>query len=96
MGANRRLLARCSDRQSGMGVRHDGDGTLVRTNLKLTTPTLMDVSITVDFQRDLKLELWVPSRMEERYDDSGESTTCSARYSNFRRFETSGRLVTPE
>jgi hypothetical protein len=72
------------------------DGTVVRTNLKLSTPTRMAVTITVDFQRDPKLDLWVPLRMEERYDDYLESTTCAARYSNFRRFETSGRLISPK
>jgi hypothetical protein len=71
------------------------DGTVVRANLKLTTATLLAVEITVDFQRDPKLELWVPARMEERYDDYRTSTTCSARYSNFRQFETSGRLISP-
>jgi hypothetical protein len=71
----------------------ESDGTVVRTNLKLARPTQILVSITVDFQRNAKLDLWVPSRMEEHY---GEATACWARYSNFRRFETSGRVVQPE
>jgi hypothetical protein len=73
------------------------DGTITRTNLEVKTPTPMDVSIVVDYQRDERLQLWVPSLMEERYAQGfGDLTTCSARYSHFRRFETSGRVIFPK
>jgi hypothetical protein len=73
------------------------DGTVVRTSLVVKTPLPMDVSISVEFRRDQRLELWVPSRMDERYDQGlGDFTTCSAQYSNFRRFETSGRVISPK
>jgi hypothetical protein len=77
---------------------HSADGRISRTTLQLSTRTLLDVSVTVDFQFDSKLALSLPSRMEEHYNDAGrrELTTCSATYSNYRRFETSGRLITPQ
>jgi hypothetical protein len=73
-------------------VRPD-DGTVVRTNLQLTTPGSVEVSVTVTFKPDERLALWVPGRMEESYSDGRQRTRCLATYSNFRRFETSGRLI---
>jgi hypothetical protein len=77
----------------------EGDGAVVRTNLTLRVPRpgqkparTPDASVTVDFQRDTKLRLWVPARMEERY----RSLECTSTYRNFRRFETFGRLVPPQ
>lgn len=52
--------------------------------------------ITVVFGPDARVGTWVPVEMRERYDNSwGELTTGHARYSNYRRFRTSGRLVRP-
>jgi hypothetical protein len=73
-------------------VRPD-DGTVVRTSLQLTTPGAVDVSVIVWFRLDSRLALWVPRQMEESYADGRNLTTCVAKYSNFRRFETSGRLI---
>jgi hypothetical protein len=70
------------------------DGAVGKTALDLTTRDGMEMSIVTDFSRDSKLGAWVPTRMREQYTEpSGRSTTGSAEYSNFRRFETSGRLV---
>ena len=72
------------------------DGALLRTRLAIS-PARLTASITVDYGEDAKLAMWVPSRMEEIYTQGGlnDSITCVARYSNFRRFETTGRLVPP-
>ena len=71
------------------------DGTIVRTNLTLSTP--LEVSVTVDFRRDTKLEIWMPFSMQERYtNENGGSTVCAATYTNYRRFETSGRVINPQ
>ena len=52
--------------------------------------------ITVSFRPDQNVGAWVPLEMRERYDNSwGEVTTGHARYSNYRRFRTSARLVRP-
>jgi hypothetical protein len=73
-------------------VRPD-DGTVVRTNLQVTTPGSVDVSVTVTFTSDARLAVWVPRRMDESYSDGRMTTRCAATYANFRRFETSGRLI---
>jgi len=52
--------------------------------------------IEVDFRHDAGVGAWVPAEMRERYDNSwGEQTTGQATYSNYRRFQTSVRLVRP-
>ncbi len=87
------------------------DGVIVRTLLSVvgtdTTPTS---NITVEYGLDEKLQMWVPSRMEEHYrvirlaQNAGsmlraqsqfEEIDSVATYSNFRRFETSGRIIPP-
>jgi hypothetical protein len=88
------------------------DGAVVRSTLNVAGGrTAPEVSITVDYRSDPKLEMWVPSRMEERYQSVvlGENAASTMRgvtrfnsiraiatYSNFRRFETSGHLITPK
>jgi len=69
------------------------DGTVLRTRLTIA-PGQPTASLTVDYGRDPKLGMWVPARMEEIYTElPHESITCVARYTNFRRFETSGRVL---
>jgi hypothetical protein len=80
------------------------DGTVVRTHLDVKQPETariagMDASLVVDYQHDSKLGMWVPARMREEYVTRGSSyerIDCVATYSNFRRFETSGRVVSPK
>jgi hypothetical protein len=80
------------------------DGAIVRTQLVLTQPATdriagLDGSILVDYRRDQKLDMWLPSRMEEAYLVRGSTfdrIDCVASYSNFRRFETFGRVVSPK
>jgi hypothetical protein len=82
----------------------DRDGAIVRTKLDLMIPvweSIASVSVDVDYQRDMKLDMWVPLRMHETYLEMRGSTVtdsigCEATYSNFRRFETSGRMLVPK
>ena len=80
----------------------DADGTVVRTRLELRIPLRETVaSIDVDYRRDARLDMWVPGHMHETYVQSRasirvESIDCVATYSNFRRFETSGRIILPK
>jgi len=69
-------------------VRAD-DGVVVRTE-RTVSPPRFKATISVDFQRDSKLELWVPKRMEEVY---GNAVRCSSDDTNYRHFETSGRIL---
>jgi hypothetical protein len=49
--------------------------------------------ITVEYGRDSRLNVWVPTRMEEHYSLERTQVRCVARYSNYRRFETGARIV---
>lgn len=60
-------------------------------------------TITVQFEANDRLDLWLPSRMSEVYEQSSRrddttarlQVTGEARYANYRRFETQGRIVRP-
>lgn len=88
---------------SGVVWVGEADGAVLRTRLTLKAPQTaegpgLDATISVGYRRDTKLEMWVPSYMEEEYSEQrqpGERIECYARYSNFRRFETSARIVPP-
>ena len=77
----------------------EADGAIVRSELHLGVPsTGTTVGVTVEYRRDAKLKMWVPARMRETYVDGAgrrneEKIECTATYSNFRRFETSARIV---
>jgi len=51
------------------------------------------IQIDVTFGQDARLNLWVPLEMQEVYDRQAEVVTCTATYSNFRRFETDAKLI---
>jgi hypothetical protein len=89
---------------SGFVWMRESDGAVLRTRLTIKAPQTRDgpgieASVSVDYRRDGKLNMWVPRRMEEEYVEvmtAGERVDCLSTYSNYRRFETSGRLVTPK
>jgi hypothetical protein len=85
-----------------------GDGVIHQTALIVNDAELgTQASLTVTFARNAKLDRWLPVRMEETYVRQGEggnffvrtpgsfteTVTCVATYANYRRFETSGRVV---
>jgi hypothetical protein len=53
----------------------------------------------VEYGPNARLDMWMPMRMSESYvERTGnveERIVCTATYSDFRRFETSGRLIAP-
>lgn len=55
-----------------------------------------DASLVTDYVPDDRLGLWVPGSFSERYDlierQGAETTTCQATYSDYRRFEVTGRI----
>jgi hypothetical protein len=58
-----------------------------------------DIRVVTWYRPDQRLSMWVPSRMTESYDYTqrlSDAIECEATYSNFRRFETGGRLVIPK
>jgi len=73
------------------------DGAVVRTRVDFKSVRNLKVRLTVDFRHDPRLGAWVPNRMEEQYEPrSGQNVDCIATYTDFRRFETAGRIVAPE
>ena len=58
-----------------------------------------EIRISTWYRPDERLGIWVPAKMTERYDYPKrlyDFIQCEASYSNFRRFETGGRLVIPK
>ena len=93
-----------ADRRSrGIVWVDERDGAIVKTTLGLTIPgkgSLATDSLEVIYARDATLAMWVPVRMLETYVETRGSIVTErlvgdATYSNFRRFETSGRVLEP-
>ena len=89
---------------TGLVWVRESDGAVLRTRLTVKAPQTddgpgIDGTINVTYGWDGKLQMWVPSKMEERYAEQrqpGEKIEAYATYSNFRRFETSARIVSPQ
>ena len=70
--------------------------------VRQTTVTLSDgvVEATLDttYTRETHVDLWVPTTCRERYAvrKTGETTTVATTFGNYRKFETSGRIVTED
>ena len=58
--------------------------------------TSIQAELTTDYVPEPKIDLWVPSVFTEHYEGKPEGLTeiinCTARYSNYQRFETLGRI----
>jgi len=80
-----------------------GTGAVVRTTLRLDDRDVRThVDMDVLFKNEPKLEVWAPSRMSETYTRAGaprsaisreDRVVCTARYSNYRRFDTAVRVL---
>ncbi len=71
-----------------------GTGRVVRTLLAVDADRRWRTEIEVDYGCDPRLDLWVPTTMRERHARDGKETlVCTATYSNYRRFETTARMV---
>jgi hypothetical protein len=76
---------------------------VVRTDVSVYVPRPDTyASVTVDYKFDPKFDIWLPARMRESYAmwlvirgsyAMGENIECEATYSNFRRFETTARIL---
>jgi hypothetical protein len=59
----------------------------------------VDARVDVEYRRHRAFDVLVPTTMSESYRERvprGESVECRASYSNFRRFETSVRMLPPK
>ena len=61
-------------------------GRVVQTQME-TRPAGMTTTIVVTYQREAKLALWVPAKMDEKHKLGNESVEGVATYTNFRRFQ---------
>jgi hypothetical protein len=74
-----------------------GKGVIVRTELRVEDPTSgAHAVIVVDYGPDRRLGFWIPRKMSEVYDGGATTVKAIAEYSNFKRFETSSRLLLPK
>ena len=87
---------------SGVFWIRKSDGAVLRSQMKLIawpqgSYNGIITTITVEYMFDQKLQRMVPARMEEQYLERGgdQRIEGTAEYSNYRVFETSGRVVTP-
>jgi hypothetical protein len=88
----------------GFGWLDPRTGAIVRTQLDLDEDRPQGVDLTVSrivvtYQRDPIMSMLVPREMTERYEAALSTSrkfelTTRARYSGFRRFQTSARLIT--
>jgi hypothetical protein len=73
-------------------------GAVLRTELGFSGFSqvfLKDALVRVEYQRDSRLQVLVPVELEETYGLDIEVVHGRANYRNYRRFETSGRLLAP-
>lgn len=76
----------------------DGNGRLWRAEVKTfkVSSSLAASTLRVDFTEHKGLGLMVPTEMRETFPVEQPAAGAGlARYSNFRRFQTSGRIITP-
>ncbi len=76
----------------------DSSGDVLQTALELSNPqTGIHGTMTVRYEPHATFDVLVPVEMREEYSSlAGEHITAVATYSDFRRFETSGRLIAPK
>lgn len=75
-------------------VLEPGTGIVRKTTFELDRPGTK-VRLTTTYARDPKLDLWLPDIFTERYESENpisEVVLCEAKYSNYRRFEVTGRI----
>ena len=71
-------------------------GVVRRTSLAVDDPLLQTRGrVDVEFGPVSRIDVRVPLAMDERYTQARTFILARATYSNFRRFETSGRLMSP-
>jgi hypothetical protein len=74
----------------------DADTGIVRRTRFALRDGDVEVELLTDYARDGRLDLWVPVTFRERYDAlrdrRRELIVCDARYTNYRRFEVTGRI----
>jgi formate-dependent nitrite reductase membrane component NrfD len=72
-----------------------GTGRVERSEIEIKSDNVLS-RLTTEYAPDEKLKLWVPTLFRELYESSSggerELIRCEARYTNYRRFEVTGRI----
>ena len=69
-------------------------GRVMKTDLRIKTERHWTTDTEVTYGHDDRLDIWVPTVMREHHRSSeDEYILATATYSNFRRFETSARII---
>ncbi len=69
-------------------------GRVLNTRLEVQIDRHWTMTMDVTYGQDAGIDAWVPQTMTEHYGGrDGESLDCTATYSNYRRFRTSGRMI---
>jgi hypothetical protein len=73
-------------------------GRVLQTTLEIIDSSVgLRGRVSVTYTSDARLGTMVPAEMRESYvTTAGEQIDCTATYSDFRRFETAGRLIIPQ
>ena len=77
------------------------DGRVLESELVVNVRNHVEARVHVRYAAQPSLQMWLPESMDEDYrSDEGAGRgmtliTCTARYSGYRRFETSARILTP-
>jgi hypothetical protein len=70
-------------------------GRVERTEIEIRSDNVLS-RLTTEYAPDEKLKLWVPTVFRERYEHASggerELIRCEARFTNYRRFEVTGRI----
>jgi hypothetical protein len=78
----------------GTFVIDAASGTVRETTFEIKHEDIR-VLLKTQYEKDPKLDMWLPATFTERYErtrDVKELIECWAKYSNYRRFETAGRI----
>ena len=78
----------------GTFVIDAASGTVRETTFEIKHEDIR-VSLKTQYEKDPKLDMWLPATFSERYErtkDVKDLIECEAKYSNYRRFETAGRI----
>jgi len=65
---------------------------VLKTRLEVRVDRHWAMTTEVSYGYDAGIDAWVPQTMREHFGDN-ETLDCTATYSNYRRFRTSGRLI---
>ncbi len=86
---------------SGMFWIDPASGRVLKTRLEVQVERHWAMTTDVTYGYDAGINAWVPQTMHEHFGDprssnvadGSEALDCTATYSNYRRFRTSGRLI---